>query len=353
MPPKVKQNQRKYDDVTSERGGMPSKLKNKLAATATLPVAEVQHGEEANANAAAANANTTVANLGDVDASEEEVSNNMILRELREYRQEIKHEFAKTNSRLDEAEKRIVGNEEKLQDMETVVEEMLQLQEQLQEKLMDQECRSRRENIRLYGIPEQKETSPRLMIAFVEKLLRENLDIPATEDLLIERAHRALAPLSSPGARPRSIVVKFQSFKTKEEVIRLAWQKKGFVLDGQKISIDHDYAPEILHKRKAYAEARRVLKENQIRFQTLYPARLRVHYTEGQTVYDTAEEATADMASRGLPVKVIEQPTTLRERIQRGAWQLVRNKRSTTAQKTRNFKQKLQVFRREQTEDTG
>lgn len=332
---------------------MPPKLKNKPAGSATPKVADVLHEEEANANTAAANANTAAANHGEVEVNEEEVSNSMILRELREYRQEIKQEFAKTNSRLDEAEKRIVGNEEKLQDMETVVEEMLQLQEQLQEKLTDQECRSRRENIRIYGIPEQKETSPRAMIAFVEKVLRENLDIPATADLQIERAHRALAPPPPPGARPRSIVAKFQSFRTKEEVIRLAWQKKGFELDGHKISIDHDYAPEILLKRKAYAEARRVLKENQIRFQTLYPARLRVHYAEGQKMYNTAEEATADMASRGLPVKVIEQPTTLRERIQRGAWQLVRNKRSTTAPKTQSFKQKLQAFRRATTEDTG
>lgn len=108
-----------------------------------------------------ANASSVTANHEEDEASEpeKEVTNNIILKELREYRQEIKTRFAKTNHRLDEAEERIGGNEEKLQAIEEVMVEMLKMQEQLQEKLTDQESRSRRENIRIYGIPEQKEPS--------------------------------------------------------------------------------------------------------------------------------------------------------------------------------------------------
>uniref|UniRef100_A0A8C6WE40 L1 transposable element RRM domain-containing protein n=1 Tax=Neogobius melanostomus TaxID=47308 RepID=A0A8C6WE40_9GOBI len=312
--------------------------------------AEESYDEEANANPTAANSGQEEENM-----DEEEVTNSTILKEIREYRQEIKTEFAKTNSRLDEAEKRIVGNEERLQDVEEVITGMLKIQEQLQEKLTDQECRSRRDNIRIYGIPEQepKDTSSKAMITFVEKVLRENIGIPASVDLQIERAHRALAPKPPPDAKPRSILVKFQSFRVKEEVIRLAWQKKGLNLDGHRISLDHDYAPAILRKRKAYAEARRVLKANNIRFQTLYPSRLRVHYEEGQITYETVEEATADMASRGLPVTVIEMPATLWERVQQAAWHPVRTKRSVVAGKTQSFKQKLQVYRRTSPEDVG
>lgn len=326
---------------------MPPKKKT-LQTDATTKETDVPADVDAMANLAAANRRENEESEPEVD-----VTNNEILKELREYRLEIKTEFAKTNSRLEEAEKRIGGNEEKIQDIEEVLVEMLKTQEQLQEKLTDQECRSRRENIRIYGIPEQNEQNPKTMITFIEKVLRENLSIPASLDLQIQRAHRALGPPPPSGATPRSIVVKFQSYIVKEEVIRLAWLKKGFTLDGHKISLDHDYAPAVLHKRKAYAEARRVLKENKLRFQTLYPARLRVHYEGGQVTYGTVEEATADMASRGLQVKVIEQPATLLERIQRGAWQPVRNKRSTAAGKTEYFRQKLQAFRRTQAEDLG
>ncbi|KAK7909674.1 hypothetical protein WMY93_014358 [Mugilogobius chulae] len=276
----------------------------------------------------------------------------IILNELRGFRQEIKAEFAKTNKRLDEAESRIEGNETKLQDIEEAVSAMLRVQEQLQEKLIDQECRSTRENIRIYGIPEGAEGSARGMVVFIENLLRENLGIPVTTEMHIERAHRALGPQPPPNAKPRSIIVRFQSYRMKEEVIRLAWQKKGFSLDNHKISLDHDYAPAILSKRKEYAEARHTLKENKIRFQTLYPARLRVHYDGGQVTYETVEEATADMASRGLPVKVIEKPTSLWERIQRGAWQTARPRRATSAGRTRSFNEKLQMFRRS-SDNTG
>ncbi|KAK7933660.1 hypothetical protein WMY93_004556 [Mugilogobius chulae] len=219
--------------------------------------------------------------LDEANTDKEVVTNRTILQELREYRQEIKAEFAKTNNRLNEAENRIEGNERRLQDMEEALTGVLRMQEHLQEKLTDQECRSRRENVRKYGIPEGAEGSAKAMIPFIEQILRENLDIPATTDMQIERAHRALGRQPPPEAKPRSNLVKFQSYRMKEEVIWLAWQKKGFTLDNHKISLDHDYAPEILNKRKEYAEARRILKENKIRFQTLYPARLRGHYDDG------------------------------------------------------------------------
>lgn len=285
--------------------------------------------------------------------TEEEVTNKLILKELREYRQEIKGEFTKTNARLDEAESRIEGNKRKLQDMEEVLTSLLRMQEQLQEKLTDQKGRSRRENVRIYGIPEGAEGNAKAMVAFIEKVLKENLGIPASTQMHIERAHLGLGPQPPPDVKPRSILVRFQSFKMKEEVIRLAWQKKGFTMDNHLISIDHDYAPAVLKKRKEYAEARRALKENKIRFQTLYPARLRVHYEDGKITYDTVEEATADMASRGLSVKVIEKPVSLWERIQRAAWQPVRTRRSSEAAKPRSFKDKLRVFRRSSLDNTG
>ena len=113
------------------------------------------------------------------------------------------------------------------------------------------------------------------MAAFVENLLRAKLDNPATTELKIERAHRSLGPKPPPEAPPRSIVAKFSSFRTKDDVLRLAWQKKGFLHQERKVILDHDYAPEILKRRWEYTEAKRVLRENKLRFQTPFPARLR------------------------------------------------------------------------------
>ena len=336
---------------------MPYKSQNKKQTASSAEKESEEHQQEgAKASSPMASHDDDEMNRGD-----EAANLTLILRELREFRQDNKHqledikeEIAKTNSRMDEAEARIVESEERLQSAEDVLAEMVKIQEQLQAKLTDQEGRSRKENRRIYGIPEGAEGGPGSMIPFVEKLLRENLSIAALRDMQIERAHRALAPQPPAGAQPRSILVRFLSFRMKEEIIKLAWQKKGFTWGNSKINLDHDYAPGIMARRREYAEARRLLKDKNIKFQTLYPARMRVFYEDGTTTYETVEEATEDLARRGFPVKVISQPKSLMERIQRWSWQPARSRDAARSGKApANYKEKLQVFRRTKTQDTG
>lgn len=127
---------------------MASKQKNKKSAPATAKESEMQQSEEAYAN--------SVANQV-IDTTEDPVSLEMILKELQAFRhdnnqklEDIREEVAKANLRLDNAEERIVGNEDKLQRKGEALAEMLTMQEQLQMKLIDQEGWSRRENVRIY-----------------------------------------------------------------------------------------------------------------------------------------------------------------------------------------------------------
>lgn len=62
------------------------------------------------------------------------------------------------------------------------------------------------------------------MVAYVERMLREGLELPVTFELRVERAHRALMPKQPGEAPPRSIVVKMSSYRMKEELLRMAWQ---------------------------------------------------------------------------------------------------------------------------------
>lgn len=162
---------------------------------------------------------------------------------------------------------------------------------QLRQKLSELEKCSRRQNIRIYGVPELAEgQSPSPVLPFVAKLLHENVGIPTTKDLQIERAHRALGPLPPAHGKPRLIVVRFQSYRTKEEVLRMAWQKKGFLFNNSQIRLDHDYALDVLARRREYGEIRKILKENNIRFQTLFPTRLPVFFNEETKIYDSMED---------------------------------------------------------------
>lgn len=230
----------------------------------------------------------------DDEASQHDDTLGVILRELRDFRQDnktqlvdIKEEITKTNTRLDEAEGRITKAEDRIQNTEEILSEMLKAQ--MEAKLTDQESRSRRENIRIYGIPEEAEKEYGSINELVEKLLGDNLDISDTASLQIERAHRALGPQPPPNAQPRSILVKFSSFRAKETILRKTWQRKGLIWQEKRINVDNDYPPRILQRRKEYAEVRRILRDRGIPFQTMLPAKLKVKYSDGAKIYETVE----------------------------------------------------------------
>lgn len=134
------------------------------------------------------------------------------------------------------------------------------------------------------------------MVAFIESLLRQKLELPPSLKLSIERAHRLVATPPPKDAPPRSVVVKFLSYRCKEEIIK------------------------ILKQRKKYAKAKKVLRHKKIRFQTPFPARLRVFYDGGTCTYDSAEEATKDMAEGGYQVKVVEPTEDVMEKIKHLTW---------------------------------
>ena len=140
----------------------------------------------------------------------------------------------------------MVEAEERLRCMEDATLELLELQKKFENRLVDQEGRSRRENIRIHGVKEGAEDTARSMPEFIEGLLRERLELPPSLHLQIDRAHQALETRPPADGPPRSIVVRFTSFRSKEEIIKIAWQKRGFVHEGKKVFLDHDYASEIL-----------------------------------------------------------------------------------------------------------
>lgn len=59
--------------------------------------------------------------------------------------------------------------------MEEVMTEMLMPHVKLEDKLIDLEGRSRRENVRIYGVPEGAEKESPTMVTFFENLLSEDL----------------------------------------------------------------------------------------------------------------------------------------------------------------------------------
>lgn len=81
-------------------------------------------------------------------------------------------------------------------------------------------------------------------------------------------------------SKPHSTLTKLASYKVKEEVISRAWQRKQIQCNNERF---HHYPPAILKKHAEHSQVKKKLKEEKIKFQTPYPARLRVFYAEEAT----------------------------------------------------------------------
>ncbi|XDV45465.1 hypothetical protein PO909_013562 [Leuciscus waleckii] len=201
-----------------------------------------------------------------------------------------------TAERIDEAEQRVADLEENAAELKEVLGQSIQIQENLQERLLDLETRSRRNNIRIFGILEGCEgnNAQELVESIVITLKLGELD------LKIQRCHRALGPKAPTGAYPRLVVVFILEYKTQDLVLRSEWRKKEVHCNGKRIFFDQDYPPEIQQNRKAFAPIRKGVKEKGIKFQTPPPAKRKVFLENGPVTYNTTMEASKDLKEKGL-----------------------------------------------------
>lgn len=275
--------------------------------------------------------------------------------ELNEFRGEINQKLEKATSDLHATKARVTEAEQRISEIEDwdvaakeALIQALENQETLQAKLTDLEARSRRNNLRIYGIPEESEGTN--LLEFVTRLIKSEVGLPLTDlDLGIQRCHRALASKPPHDAPPRSVVICFQEFRVKEQVMHTAWRKKDVRCAGKRIYFDQDYPPEILKKRKAYAGILRVLKAKGIRFRTPHPAKLKVFFDSGTQNYESAAEAAEDLKKRGFALESITEPgpTAAARDLRRPAtWEKAGGDRRRRTADRERIRERLRSFQR-------
>ncbi|KAJ4944614.1 hypothetical protein JOQ06_013157, partial [Pogonophryne albipinna] len=156
--------------------------------------------------------------------------------------------------------------------------------ETLKTKVADLEGRSRRQNLRIIGLPESIE-GPRPS-AFFSQLL---VDIVGTEILAsppeLDRAHRSLAPKPAPGGRPRPVILRFHHSQIKDLVIREARRQGELNYKGHKIRLYDDYSPDVLKQRAEYRSPMAELYKRGYKPALLFPAKLRITLPNGDRTW--------------------------------------------------------------------
>lgn len=265
----------------------------------------------------------------------------MVRQELATFKEEIGKQFEAIDMGMEaqgkdikDLQDRVMETEEWNTDMREILASSLKQQRKLQEKVTDLEWRSRRNNIRIWGVAEGAEKESTLM--FVESLLREKLNITEDISLQIQRAHRVNASKSAQNKNPRAIIVNFLQLQQKEDILNRAWKTK-IEINGKRVTFDHDYPAEVAAKRRDYAGLKRVLKDEGIRFQSPRTA-LKIHWQGGVQTYNSPQDAAKAMKERGLQVDglVEEEPALPELQLETASkWRRVGDKGAGIAERAR------------------
>lgn len=189
--------------------------------------------------------------------------------------------------KIADLENRLASYEVTTANMEQALAQHQDSERLLHDKIEDLENRSRRSNLRFIGIPES--FGGAALLTFLTTDLTKALAMDEPPDpYSIERAHR-IGPQRPPGevnGRPRPVIAKYLNWAVKEKVLR-AYRRKGMLQIGENnILIFQDFSAGVTIKRKAFTPICKYLHDQAIRFQLLYPAKLRVQVDGRQLLFD-------------------------------------------------------------------
>ena len=140
---------------------------------------------------------------------------------------------------------------------EKAVADLQALNATLIDRIDDLDNRSRRVNIRIINVPENKESKAD-MVAFVSALLMEVMGNQFSTPPELDCAHRAMAQKPKRGMPPRPIIVAFHRYQDRERTLRWARQST-IIYQGHTLRFYPDLSASVSKKRAAFKEVKAAL----------------------------------------------------------------------------------------------
>lgn len=160
---------------------------------------------------------------------------------------EIKQDMQSLSSRLTTGEFSLVTLEQRVASLESTHKDQACSAVDLQLRMEEMEDRSRRNNLRLRGLPEA--TGPSDLLATVTDIFRRVAGDHLPESVEIDRVHRALGPRPSDPTRPRDVICRLHHYIHKEAISSGAWEAGDIEFDGATVKILPDISRPTLHRR--------------------------------------------------------------------------------------------------------
>ena len=172
---------------------------------------------------------------------------------------DLRKEVTEFKERLEFTENEFHGKikklEEKRKSIKKIVDKIYNSQvgsDFVYHKLIDLEDKSRRNNLRIYGIPESKYETWEKCKEKVDELFREKLDL---DNIHNERVHRVKRGKNDKSTKPRTSVCNWISFKEKNSY------EKCKKLKNTKFFKHEDFSPETMGYHKQFWEEIKELRK--------------------------------------------------------------------------------------------
>lgn len=192
------------------------------------------------------------------------------------------------SGRIGEAEKRISDAEDEITSLKEEMENLRKTNKVLNNKVEDLEARSRRNNIRILGVPEKEEPSD--SCSFFEKWIADTLKITSP---VLERAHRITTSQRSSNT-PRTVIVKCLNYRDRENIMNAAKVNKELTYKGNRIRFLPDLPTEVYRRQRQYDGVRKRLREyGWNKHRIIYPAKLLLTNDDNSSVFETPAEVDA------------------------------------------------------------
>ncbi|KAJ1217375.1 hypothetical protein NDU88_004969 [Pleurodeles waltl] len=170
---------------------------------------------------------------------------------------------------------RVTGLDHRLGTLETqmsTIQDRDQDLSYLRSKVTDLEDRSRRDNIRLLGIPENEE-GPDIQ-AFLSSVIPKLTSLSFDPPLEFQRAHRVGPKRSDGASRPWPIIACLLRHTQTRQILQTGRTHGPFRIDKFEVRITADYSKDTNERRKAFLTLRPRLRQLEMKYGLFDPARM-------------------------------------------------------------------------------
>ncbi|KAJ1158273.1 hypothetical protein NDU88_010966 [Pleurodeles waltl] len=170
---------------------------------------------------------------------------------------------------------RVTGLEHRMESLETQIATSRDRDQDLlylRSKLTDLEDSSRRDNIRLLGIPEHEEGTD--IQTFLSSIFPKLISLGFDPPLEFQRAHRVGPKLPDTSLRPRPIIACLLHHNQTRQILQAARNHSPFRIGQYDIQITADYSKDTNERRKAFLALRPRLRQLEMKYGLFDPTRM-------------------------------------------------------------------------------